>query len=223
MKNAFLRDEHDANVSTGLLPWDYEQLFRRDFRDEFLLKIEMRPRHFRRQPPYPIVQGDVYKLVGLKHFQKNGICFSGVFDVMTSDPGNKAHVVCIEVHGAGFSFGHEYSHASFALDPELPLASVGMPVQLAQSPRFEIDDSDGNILGNREIARVHDADLATGCFPRWGHILHFEDVLKGRFHVPSPNCRFILHKGSRKVRRKNVKRFLSQLSNIAFVESKILR
>src|SRR6202140_3867442 len=65
-----------------LLPCNHEFLFRRDFRNLFLIKIHVRHHSFRRQTPEPVIQRDVDKLIGLEHFQKCAIGVAGIFDVM---------------------------------------------------------------------------------------------------------------------------------------------
>ena len=85
-----------------LLPCNHEFLFRRNFRNLFLIKIHVGHYSFRGQTPEPVIQRNVDKLIGLEHFQKYAIGVASVFDVMGRNPGNKSQIVALKSwsHGA---------------------------------------------------------------------------------------------------------------------------
>src|SRR5260370_8844071 len=103
--------------------------------------------------PEPVIHGDIDKLIRLEHFQKSGVGAAGVFDVMGRNPGNKANIVCIEVHRAGSSLVHDYGHPSFASEPELPLACIRMPMQFAQGSWLESNERGSDSLASGKAAR----------------------------------------------------------------------
>src|SRR5215831_17741124 len=51
--------------------------------------------------------------------------------------------------------GTKHGYAYLAVDNVLPLVSGGMPVQLAQGSRIEIEHNTGDRLGNRKLRRIH--------------------------------------------------------------------
>src|SRR5260370_4549594 len=112
----------------------------------------------------------------------------------------------IEIHGAGLAFVQDDANASFAGEPELPLASVRMPVQFAHGSRLDRNHSSSDVLGYREVARVNDANLTPRCLAGGSHGFHPEGVLERRFDtLPSDRC-LILRKRQRTVCRENVER-----------------
>src|SRR6202041_831333 len=90
------------------LACNHEFLFRRNFRNLFLVKIQVGSDSFRGHTPEPVIQRNIDKLIGLEHFQKYAIGRAGVFDGMGRNPGNKADIVGIEVHGSSFTLIHGY-------------------------------------------------------------------------------------------------------------------
>ena len=58
-------------------------LFRRDFRDLFRVKVQVRSYRFPRQTRGPLIQGDVDRLIHFEHSQKDGVGDPAVFDAMT--------------------------------------------------------------------------------------------------------------------------------------------
>src|SRR5258706_10394571 len=200
---------------------DDKFLVSRDFCDLFRAKVQMRSYRFRRRMPEPVIQGDIEKLIGLEHFQKDTVGAASVFDVMGRNPGNKANIVCIEVHRAGSSLVHDYGHPSFASEPELPLACIRIPMQFAQGSCLESNDRGSDGLPTGKVARAHNTNFTARCFLGGGHPRHFERVLDGRFHTPSSNRGLVLRERLRELCRENVKLVRWQLCDGALVESKI--
>src|SRR5580692_7583047 len=99
--------------------------------------------HLRRQPPQPLVQGDVLENVSGEHLQEYRIGVPGVLNIMRSVRWNVADIVCAEVNRAGVVVREEDSHASLASNPVLPLRGVRMPMQFAQATGFERDQACG--------------------------------------------------------------------------------
>src|SRR6266404_4647614 len=99
-----------------------------------------------------------------------------------------------------------------------------MPVQFAQSSWLESNERRGDVLGNREVARVHNTNFTSRCFPGGSHGFHLERVLERRFHAPSSDLRLILCERLRKLCGENVERRASYNFVDSFlVEAKIFR
>src|SRR5258705_12318794 len=99
-----------------------------------------------------------------------------------------------------------------------------MPVQFAQSSWLESNERRGDVLGNREVARVHNTNFASRCFPGGSHGFHLERVLERRFHAPSSDLRLILCERLSNLCGEIVERRATYNVVVSlFVESKIFR
>ena len=118
----------------------------------------------REETSKPVVHGDVHVSVGLEHFEKDEICIACVLDIVIGNAWNEAHIIGIEVHGAGPVGGHEYGYAPLAREVKLPLGGIWMPVQLAHASRLDGDQCSATLF---EAGKLRESTIRTfppGCF-----------------------------------------------------------
>jgi hypothetical protein len=97
---------------------------------------------------------DIFPACFSSHLQKHEIGFAGIFYVMTRDGRDERDIVGVVIHSARVSDRHKDCHAGLARDVELPLRSIGVPVQLPHTSWFDGYQGGSNIFRRWKIAGV---------------------------------------------------------------------
>jgi hypothetical protein len=113
---------------------------------EPLIQLEVDLQEFARRQRPPLVQRYVRIIAALEDLQKAQRRGAGVFDIVPHGERDIADVPATEIERPRLSVGGEHAHAPLAADVILPFVGVGMPVQLPQAARIDLDKRGRNPL-----------------------------------------------------------------------------
>src|SRR6202163_4051304 len=134
------------------------RLARRDLGEDGLVDVQVRSHQFVGRELQPLCQRDVGEVVAPEDFQESQRRRADILDVMTHRKGHGADVPCLEVEGACGVLRREHGHPRLARDVVLPLVHIRVPVQLAHTARFHLDQGGRDRLRRLEDGGIGDAD-----------------------------------------------------------------